>query len=67
MLKAQTKKQRHREPRNDWADDPQGMGLLEVAAIKTIHGRSIPNQFQVVDVEQNQTPPKSYDDRRAGG
>ncbi|MDC2984964.1 PhoH family protein [bacterium] len=51
----QTKKQRHREPRNAWAD-LQGMGLLEVEAINTIRGRSIPNQFLVVDEAQNLTP-----------
>ena len=51
----QTKKPRHREPRNAWAD-LQGMGLLEVEAINTIRGRSIPNQFLVVDEAQNLTP-----------
>ena len=51
----QTKKQRHREPRNAWAD-LQGMGLLEVEAINTIRGRSIPHQFLVVDEAQNLTP-----------
>ena len=51
----QTKKQRQREPRNAWAD-LQGMGLLEVEAINTIRGRSIPNQFLVVDEAQNLTP-----------
>ena len=50
-----TKKQRYREPRNAWAD-LQGMGLLEVEAINTIRGRSIPNQFLVVDEAQNLTP-----------
>ena len=44
----QTKKRQYREPRNSWAD-LQGMGLLEVEAINTIRGRSIPNQFLVVD------------------
>ena len=51
----QTKKHRQREPRNAWAD-LQGMGLLEVEAINTIRGRSIPNQFLVVDEAQNLTP-----------
>ena len=51
----QTNKQRHREPHNAWAD-LQGMGLLEVEAINTIRGRSIPNQFLVVDEAQNLTP-----------
>jgi len=32
------------------------MGLLEVEAINTIRGRSIPNQFLVVDEAQNLTP-----------
>ena len=48
-------KQHQREPRNSWAD-LQGMGLLEVEAINTIRGRSIPNQFMVVDEAQNLTP-----------
>ena len=51
----QTKRQKQREPRNAWAD-LQGMGLLEVEAINTIRGRSIPNQFLVVDEAQNLTP-----------
>jgi PhoH-like ATPase len=51
----QPKRQKHREPRNAWAD-LQGMGLLEVEAINTIRGRSIPNQFLVVDEAQNLTP-----------
>ena len=50
-----TKKPRHREPRNAWSD-LQGMGLLEVEAINTIRGRSIPHQFLVVDEAQNLTP-----------
>ena len=49
------KKPRHREPRNAWSD-LQGMGLLEVEAINTIRGRSIPHQFLVVDEAQNLTP-----------
>jgi len=44
-----------REPRNSWMD-LQGMGLLEVEAINTIRGRSIPGQFMVVDEAQNLTP-----------
>ena len=48
-------KQHQREPRNSWTD-LQGMGLLEVEAINTIRGRSIPNQFMVVDEAQNLTP-----------
>jgi PhoH-like ATPase len=36
--------------------DLQGMGLLEVEAINTIRGRSIPSQFMVVDEAQNLTP-----------
>ncbi len=44
-----------REPRNSWMD-LQGMGLLEVEAINTIRGRSIPSQFMVVDEAQNLTP-----------
>ena len=51
----QPKRQKQREPRNAWAD-LQGMGLLEVEAINTIRGRSIPNQFLVVDEAQNLTP-----------
>ena len=51
----QMKKPRQRESRNAWAD-LQGMGLLEVEAINTIRGRSIPNQFLVVDEAQNLTP-----------
>ena len=51
----QMKKPKHREPRNAWAD-LQGMGLLEVEAINTIRGRSIPHQFLVVDEAQNLTP-----------
>ena len=51
----QTKKPRLRESRNAWAD-LQGMGLLEVEAINTIRGRSIPHQFLVVDEAQNLTP-----------
>ena len=51
----QSKRQKQREPRNAWAD-LQGMGLLEVEAINTIRGRSIPNQFLVVDEAQNLTP-----------
>ena len=51
----QTKRQKNREPRNAWAD-LQGMGLLEVEAINMIRGRSIPNQFLVVDEAQNLTP-----------
>jgi PhoH-like ATPase len=43
------------EPRNSWMD-LQGMGLLEVEAINTIRGRSIPSQFMVVDEAQNLTP-----------
>ena len=50
-----TKKPRRREPRNAWSD-LQGMGLLEVEAINTIRGRSIPHQFLVVDEAQNLTP-----------
>ena len=34
----------------------QGMGLLDVEAINTIRGRSITNQFLVVDEAQNLTP-----------
>ena len=49
------RRQKQREPRNAWAD-LQGMGLLEVEAINTIRGRSIPSQFLVVDEAQNLTP-----------
>ena len=48
-------KAQQRDLRNSWAD-LQGMGLLEVEAINTIRGRSIPHQFMVVDEAQNLTP-----------
>lgn len=48
-------KGQQRDLRNSWAD-LQGMGLLEVEAINTIRGRSIPHQFMVVDEAQNLTP-----------
>ena len=51
----QRSKQQAHEPRNSWTD-LQGMGILEVEAINTIRGRSIPNQFMVVDEAQNLTP-----------
>ena len=53
--KRQRSKQQAHEPRNSWTD-LQGMGILEVEAINTIRGRSIPNQFMVVDEAQNLTP-----------
>jgi len=53
--KRQRSKQQAHEPRNSWTD-LQGMGILEVEAINTIRGRSIPNQFLVVDEAQNLTP-----------
>ena len=48
-------KAQQRDLRNSWAD-LHGMGLLEVEAINTIRGRSIPHQFMVVDEAQNLTP-----------
>jgi PhoH-like ATPase len=44
-----------RSARNNWLD-LKSMGLLEVEAISYIRGRSIPNQFMVVDEAQNLTP-----------
>ena len=55
LAKAPKSSSQQRDLRNSWAD-LQGMGLLEVEAINTIRGRSIPHQFMVVDEAQNLTP-----------
>ncbi len=48
-------KERQENAKNSW-EDLQGMGLLEVEAINYIRGRSIPNQFILIDEAQNLTP-----------
>ncbi len=37
-------------------DDMRAMGILEVEALSYIRGRSIPNQYMIVDEAQNLTP-----------
>ena len=49
------RKDRDINSKNSW-EDLRGMGLLEVEAINYIRGRSIPNQFILIDEAQNLTP-----------
>ena len=49
------RKERDINSKNSW-EDLRGMGLLEVEAINYIRGRSIPNQFILIDEAQNLTP-----------
>jgi PhoH-like ATPase len=54
LLGQREQRQTHRQrPR---AEDLVDMGLIEVVPITYIRGRSIPNQFLIVDEAQNLTP-----------